>query len=257
MRRYLNLIRNISNWWTYLADKLGGLHTDPLFFKTRSGVKIEVPRRLLQTFKEIFFDECYMRGLENRVLSSPIILDVGANAGYFSLFAASRFPNARILSFEPIPVNYRMLEQNKNLNPQCDINTFPIAVAGRLGEIKLSFDPNDSFTTSATIYKNNDSRNQELTVSCISIDDIFEEHGIEKCDLLKMDCEGAEYDIIYNCPDTIFPRIDQIAMEVHTGSEPTWNIESMAAFLQGKGYSTRQMPVSILFAWHKNPSLNS
>jgi FkbM family methyltransferase len=249
MHRYFNLLRNISNWWTYFLDKFGGLQTDPLFFQTRSGVKIEVPRRLLQTFKEIFFTECYMEGMEYRNLTSPTILDVGANAGYFSLFAASRFPNARIFSFEPIPVNYRMLEQNRNLNPQCNIKTCPVAVAGRSGEIKLSLDPNDSFTTSATIYKSNDSRNQELSVPCISIADIFEENGIERCDLLKMDCEGAEYDIFYSCIDTIFTRINQIAMEVHNGTEPSCNIEAMEAFLQGKGYSTRQRPVGMLWAW--------
>lgn len=252
--RYLNLIRNISNWWTYFACKYGGGDkTDPIFFMTRSGIKIEVPRRLLQTFKEIFFNECYMEGLEYRNLSSPTILDIGANAGYFSLFAASRFPDAKILSFEPIPVNYSLLEKNRQHNQQCKITTYPMAVAGKTGKINLFLEPDDPFSTSASIADCDEHRNQSVSVPCISIGDIFEENKIEKCDLLKMDCEGAEYDILYNCPDSVFSKIHQIAMEVHGGAKPTWNIESMESFLQSMGYSTRQRPVGMMWAWRKKP----
>ncbi|MBE9547030.1 MAG: hypothetical protein IMF10_06010 [Proteobacteria bacterium] len=59
MRRYFNLLRNLSNWWLYLAVKFGLSGVDPILFRTRKHVLVEVPRRLLQTFKEIFMDECY------------------------------------------------------------------------------------------------------------------------------------------------------------------------------------------------------
>ena len=43
-------------------------------------------------------------------------IDIGANAGYFTLFAASCFADARVFSFEPVPVNYAQLERHRNLN---------------------------------------------------------------------------------------------------------------------------------------------
>lgn len=250
--RYLNLVKNIDNWWTYFACKYGNVKADPLFFKTRSGVTIEVPRRLLQTFKEIFFEECYMAGLENPRLSSPTVLDIGANAGYFSLFAASRYPGARILSFEPIPANYSLLDRNRKHNKRFNITTFQSAVAGKTGEIRIFLEQDDAFTTSASIIDGDASRKNGISVPCLSLADIFRKNGIERCDLLKMDCEGAEYDILYNCPDSLFSRISQMALEVHNQAEPSRNIDSLEAFLKSKGYGTRQRPVGMMWAWRKD-----
>jgi hypothetical protein len=66
-----------------------------------------------------------------------------------------------------------------------------------------------------------------------------------------MDCEGAEYDILYNCPLDYLQRIDQIAMEVHNGEKENQNIEALEAFLRERGFSTRRRPVGMLWAWHK------
>lgn len=249
MRRFLNLIRNIPNWWIIYAEKYGFIKADHYEFQTRSGIKVDVPHELFFTFKENFMDESYMRGLEYRNLLNPIILDIGANAGYFTLFAVSRFPNARVIAFEPIPANYRQLERNRNLNPTSRIETFPFAVAGHSGEVTLSIDSHDSFTTSASIY--NPDPNQHLDrikVPCKNLSDIFEEQKIEKCDLLKMDCEGAEFDILYNTPDPLFARIYQFAMEVHPGEKSDQNIVSMEAFLRKKGFNTRNR-FGLLWAW--------
>jgi len=64
-----------------------------------------------------------------------------------------------------------------------------------------------------------------------------------------MDCEGAEYDILYNCSADCLHRIDQIAMEVHRGQNENQNIETMEEFLQGQGFSTRRKSVGMLWAW--------
>ena len=92
MYRYYRLFKNLSNGWLYFLVKLGLTANDSLVFKTRNHIEIEVPRRLMHEFKEIFMDECYLNGLQYPIPKAPIIIDVGANAGFFSLFAASRFP---------------------------------------------------------------------------------------------------------------------------------------------------------------------
>ena len=45
---------------------------DPLDFMTRRGIRLQVPRRLVQTFKEIFMDECYMKGLGHPLPDNPV-----------------------------------------------------------------------------------------------------------------------------------------------------------------------------------------
>lgn len=249
MRRFLNLLRNIRNWWIIYVEKYSFKKANHYEIQTRSGIKVDVPHQLFYTFKENFMDESYMRGLEYRNLLDPVILDIGANGGYFSLFAVSRFPHARVIAFEPIAVNYRQLERNRNLNPKSRIEIFPFAVAGYSGEITLSLNAQDPFTTSATVYQGNDSQNLDhIKVPCKSLADIFKEQGIEKCDLVKMDCEGAEFDILYSAPDALFSRIHQIAMEVHPGPRPDQNMISLEAFLRKKKFDVRHR-FGLLWAW--------
>lgn len=234
-----------------MAVKFGLTDVDPVLFRTRKQVLVEVPRRLLQTFKEIFMDECYMDGLELHVPDNSTIIDIGANAGFFTLFAASRFNDSRILAYEPIPFNFKQLARNRELNADCNIKCFQKAVAGHSGTVEIMFDPDDSFTTSATMFQKPHKHNQVIKVPSITLFDIFSEHNIERCNLLKMDCEGAEYDIIYNCPLECLSRIDQIAMEVHGGIESGQNIDSLEAYFSAQGFATRRRPVGMLWAWKK------
>jgi FkbM family methyltransferase len=249
MKRYYNLYKNFKNWWLYLAYKYGFAETEPLVFETRTGVIVEVPLRLLQTFKEIFMDECYLSGLEHNVPSGGTVIDVGANAGYFTLFATSVFTGSQVFSFEPVPANYKQLERHRDLNSTKKIKCFPQAMAGKAGEINLSFDPADSFTTSASMFAQNNTQNELLKVPCVTLQDVMDQNNIRKCDLLKMDCEGAEYDILYNCPPDYLRRIDQIAMEVHRGEKENQNIEALESFFRTVGFYTRRRPVGMLWAW--------
>jgi len=249
--RYLNLIKNISNWQLYLAAKFGMTADDPLRFITRQGIHLEVPRRLVQTFKEIFMDECYMPGMGNAVPDKPTILDIGANAGYFSLFALSRFPGARVYAFEPLPVNFQLLKRQQTLNGKEEFKCFPKAVAGERGRLDLVYDAQDSFSTSATLFATNSGQLDKISVEAVTLHDILLEFGIERCDLIKMDCEGAEYGILYGCSPEDLGRIDQIAMEVHSGPKESDNIDSLETFLRASGFKTRRRPVGMLWAWRE------
>lgn len=249
--RYFNLLRNFSNWWLYLAVKFDLTAADPLLFRTRSGVLVEVPRRLLQTFKEIFMDECYMRGMDFPFRDKPVVIDVGANAGFFTLFILSRLQGAKVASYEPVPVNFRQLERNLSLNRALSVAGFQKAVAGQAGEVTLYFDSRDEFTTAATIYERQGENTIAVKVAGVSLPDIFRENNMDKCDLLKMDCEGAEYDILYNCPSDTLERIQSMAMEVHGGTGPGQDIDSLEAYLNKRGFATRRRPVGMLWAWRK------
>jgi len=247
--RYYNLLKNLSNWPLYLTVKFGATRVDPLRFVTRQGVHIEVPRRLLQTFKEIFMDGCYMKGLGFSLPDAPTIFDIGANAGYFSLFALGRFPGARIFAFEPVPANFHLLERQRELNPQADMTCIRKAMAGQGGELELAFDAADPFSTSATVCYSASGQPDTIRVAAVTLHDVFAEFRIERCDLLKLDCEGAEYGILYGCSPEDLRRIRQIAMEVHPGPGPEENVDALDAFLRANGFNTRRRPVGMLWAW--------
>lgn len=246
--RYWNLVRNLSNWWLHFAVKFHLTDADPLIFRSRNGVAVEVPRRLLHEFKEIFLENAYFSGFETSLASDPVIVDVGANAGFFTLFSASLFPKARIYSFEPVPENYQQFLRNKERNGQSDISCFPMAVCGHDGEIFLNFELVENFTTAATIVSGEDASGNGHTVPCECLSSIFQKHEITACDLLKLDCEGAEFDILYNCPQETIAKIKRIAMEVHDGKESGHNMQALSSWLVSRGFVVRHGK-QFLWAW--------
>jgi FkbM family methyltransferase len=251
--RYLNLMKNILNWWLFLFVKFGLTNQNPLVFKAKNGVVVEVPRHMLHTFKEIFMEECYMHGLKYPLPDNPIIIDIGANVGYFSLFVASRFPAATILSFEPIPSNYKLLEHNLLQNKKFHILSSRKAVSGEPGEVAMTYDDRDIVSTTATITKDGFEQNQGTTiqVQCTTLSDIMDNGKLDRCDFLKMDCEGAEYDIIYKCPQESLVRIKQMAIEVHGGLCPENTTEYLKNYLETRGFSTYETrrALGMLWAW--------
>ena len=232
MLRYLNLINNISNWYLHPMNKLGLAKGDNLLFIAKNNIKIDVPKRLHHEFKEIFMENAYSIGLKKTIKNNPTIIDIGANVGFFSLFALSKYPTCTVYSYEPIYYNFQQLIRNKELNITKKINCFNKAVCGYNGKIELNFEKTDSFTTSATIIDNtgHDNRNA-IEVSCLTLSEIFKENNLNKCDLLKIDCEGAEYDILFNTPEEILNKIDQMAIEIHSGRNENENIQSLKIFL--------------------------
>jgi len=121
---------------------------------------------------------------------------------------------------------------NKQLNDTKKIYCFNKAVCGHNGIIEIFFDKTDSFTTSATIVNDNINDDlQSIDVQCLTLAEVFKENNINNCDLLKLDCEGAEYDILFNTPKEILIKIDQMAIEVHSGKNEKENLYSLKEFL--------------------------
>ena len=99
IRRYSNLIKNFSNWPQYLAFKVSN---QPSFdFQLKDSFSVSVPRHMLSTFRECFFDQIYIKELPPSALKNdkPVIVDIGANAGFFSLFNVLSFSQSHRVFF--------------------------------------------------------------------------------------------------------------------------------------------------------------
>lgn len=218
--RYFNLTRIIKNWRIFFAYKLGFKHDDPMLLYSRTGVKIQIPLRLLHTFKEIFLETCYIHGLNKlyHIPENPVVIDIGANGGLFSLFAAACFGRPKVFAYEPIPFNYEQLKRNASLNNSFDIKTFQMAVAKQGGPMEMIYEGPQSFTTTAHISRDGmpkSDKNNLIEVICTTLESILKENHIEHCDFLKLDCEGAESDILLNCSDECLSKISVMAIEIH------------------------------------------
>ena len=171
------------------------------------------------------------------------IIDIGAHIGSFSLAAAKRFPDSRILSFEPSPSNYKLLRKNIYLNKLSNIKPFNNAVSSKDGEISFYIDPINSAANS--IYN---SKGMEVKVPSTTLKRIFDENGIKKCPFMKVDCEGAEYDILLNAQDEILEKIEIVAIEYHSPKHfgiknKDYNVQNLVKRLELAGFrcSLRKM----------------
>jgi hypothetical protein len=75
-----------------------------------------------------------------------------------------------------------------------------------------------------------------LEIEATTLADVYEQYAITRCDLLKLDCEGAEYEILYRCPDAIFSATAGIVLEIHHGIAGSGTVPGLVEFLRGKGY---------------------
>lgn len=82
-------------------------------------MKIDDPNLAKFLMNEIFTNDCYkLKPLIGKPIST--IIDIGANNGFFALYARVLFPSARIICYEPCPETFARLTDNvANLNIEC------------------------------------------------------------------------------------------------------------------------------------------
>jgi len=250
MKRIINNIKNHSNWFNYFTYKYVNKQAKHFTFKLRNGIEVNVPKRMMHTYKECFFDQTYLKGFPAEKVPGKFenVIDIGANVGYFSLFMLSRNKKANIYAFEPMPRNFGLLQQYKTDNNLTNFHAFNKAVADEsIKELVLNYDDSDQFTTSATMFSDSKQQNQ-LRVPTTSLENIIKDNNLSHVDFVKIDCEGAEYSILYNTPEQVFNKIGMMSIETHPGKEKNENLESLTAYIRDKNYKTK-IQGDIIWAW--------
>lgn len=242
------MIRHVRNWPSYLARKTFNPGTE-FTFRTKKGL-INVPSRLMHTFKESFFESKYFYFVPRKIveMKNPVIVDVGANVGYFSLFAINTLRSPRVYSYEPIRRNFSLMERYADELGDCNWHIENKAISGEIGQLDLHFDETDAFTTSASLFGHRGGSGLEC-VECETLERVMERFGLDTIDILKLDCEGAEYEILYRAPAAVLKKIRSITMETHRGIDPKQNRAALRLYLAENGFETRIDRGDFLWAW--------
>lgn len=249
--RTRNMFANISNPFQYLWYKVMGAK-GPFTFRAAHGIALEVPRRLLSTFKEMFFRAPYAEGLPKGIDlgPEPLVIDIGGNVGYFSFWILSKYPKATVHAFEPFPPNLRLFERYRSAHPQFKLHLHPKAVAGEAGEFELHYNAEDEFSTSAALADNQEG--SVVTVESITLPDFIASQGIERIDWLKVDCEGAEYGIFRNLPSEILARTRIVTLENHDSEQPGETQGDLVRILESHGFHVFTNGYSpLVWAWRE------
>lgn len=159
-------------------------------------------------------------GIEDIALKpTDTCLDIGANIGLVGLYLSLKCPGIKIISFEPSIINYNCLLNNYRFNRVYGYH-YPYAITAKTGEI-LTLWSHTHNSGATTLYDlDYESENKfELQAKTISFLDILNNPLVgSRIKFLKMDIEGAEYDIFESLilnKIEIFPKIEYLAIELH------------------------------------------
>ena len=129
------------------------------------------------------------KAFERFIKPGSVVYDVGANVGYFSLLASVLVgPEGHVAAFEPLPRNISYLRKHVALNKLTNIVVIEAAVSDHAGEA--------FFNLGASTAMGHLAESGEISVSLVSLDQLLEDRAIQPPDYMKIDVEGAEYDVL-------------------------------------------------------------
>ena len=150
-------------------------------------------------------------------LQPDVILDIGSNIGASILFFREQFPAARIYGFEPHPDTFRVLQKNVGSLPSVQVFNYGLGAAD--ASVSVPFDDAD-FSRFMSKDKSADWSGPLTPTSCQMkhAGEVMKNLGVTKADLIKIDCEGAEYDVLTTLPPDLLRGCKWIVGEMHDES---------------------------------------
>ncbi len=160
----------------------------------------------------------------NAVKPNDIVLDVGAHIGYFSMLMSKIVGDSgRIYSFEPRPLNHKMLTKNIEVNNCSNVTIIKSAIGNFTGEVNF-----DATTGTGTGHVSNDGN---ISVAITTIDKFCSSEDV-KPSFIKIDIEGGEVEALHGAKQTILKYKPTILLATH-GDDLDKQCE---IFLTEKGY---------------------
>lgn len=166
-------------------------------------------------FSEIFTEREY------KVIESVIekaknpIIDIGAHVGMFSVYCAVLNPAVKVFAYEPDEDNFAAMKENLQLNNVKNVVMKNVAVGAEIGE-RVLFVSRDSHNHSLLSEEaSGDFSGEEKLVNVVTLERILEQNKLTRVSLVKMDCEGAEFEILENLSAAAFAAVDNFYVECH------------------------------------------
>jgi len=222
-------------------------------FVSKSGLKIMLRKNStdLMALTHVWMIEEYKRK-NFEINDDDVVIDIGGHIGLFALYASQFCKQGKIYSFEPVQENYEILSQNIMSNNLTNVKSFNLAVSNSISSVKLYLNDDESGHSMFSESPNS------IIAKSISLEQIFDENKITKCDFLKLDCEGAEYEIIKNLPIKYFAKINKLVIEYHMADTHPELLDEMIKILKSQNYTLEKKilfpDIGFLYASKTNSS---
>ena len=184
--------------------------------------------------------------IKQNISSGDIVIDIGANIGYFTLIMAKGIrENGKVFSFEPEPKNFELLKKNVEINNYSNVILEKKAIGNKTGTAKLYLADRKNNVFSSGMHRifRSDLVSQiadPILINIIKLDDYLQDlKFIKKIRLIKIDVEGAEFDVLKGM-NKILDENKEIKIVMEFSSENLEDYGSNAYdvvdFLMNKGF---------------------
>lgn len=242
LKMLYGIIRICRNWPTVflnhllvkshlVADKINSFEHILL----RDGTKFSAPLGVsslsdIRVILEVWYWGVYSIRKDSDINEGDIVVDIGANKGFFSIFASKR--GAKVFAFEPVPRNFLVIKENIKLNNVTDnVIAEQIAISNKDGVAQINL---SSINDGAHSMVNDVHSQDSIEVKTAPFSIIWDKYSLDKIDFLKVDCEGAEYQIFGGMSREDLSKINKVSIEYHevAGHSP----EELVALLEGNNF---------------------
>lgn len=203
---------------------------------------------------ELFLDHQYRYCDKVIRNAKQAIIDIGGHLGFFSLYASLLNPMVPIYSFEPHIGNFELLKKNLKDNHVRNVTAKNLAVNNVIGEMDLLISKED---LNHSLVRAIEPTEEIQKVQTITLEKIFDRHRLEQVDLLKIDCEGAEFVILEDSPKTVYDKVLNIFLEYHDWV-PNGDHRRLKKFLEAQGFKVENYPnfkmkeLGFLWCWRRD-----
>jgi FkbM family methyltransferase len=207
------------------------------------------------------------------IKDNAVVFDVGANVGVFGLRAIQKAKNVNAYCFEPIPDIFSVLKKNAEEYGKGKIHVFQFGVSEKEEDARFTYFPNTpalstlhpeqweqdpnafSKAVKGTMKNPPDGMKwmklippffsgiiahflirgkKEVVCKLMPLSHVIRTENIDKIDLLKIDCEGAEWSVLKGISNSDWPKIKSLVIEVHDIDN---RLENVRKLLSEKGFS--------------------
>lgn len=197
---------------------------------------------------EIFFNACQA--------TAGLVLDIGANTGFYALLAAAARPDVRVVALEPAPQVKPVLDLNIAINGlQQQITTLPLAMSDEPGicDLFIPLQDHGLVETSASLERAfKEHHSDVIQVETDTVDRLWErlKRGLPTVGIIKIDVEGHEAAVLRGAVSTIRQCRPLLFIEVL----PRADLDYLNAFLRDNHY--QDMPLRAAKEWQRRDTVS-